>query len=157
MSSRRAINLKILRKLDFWHFAWDTAWNLLITKLFGPVKSLYILYNEYFIVVINNLHSVPIYIQSQSCKFKWCGNRFENENVELSNGFSIPRNSEQPSQGHLSNSAVIWRARTLRSLVTFHGSKTVMMPASPNKEKEGNNHDRRPMVSLKRKGAINSA
>jgi hypothetical protein len=39
--------------------------------------------------------------------------------------------------------------------VFFYGSKIMVMPGS-NKEKEGNNHHRRPMVGLKRKGAMNS-
>ncbi|CAB4014151.1 Hypothetical predicted protein, partial [Paramuricea clavata] len=81
---------------------------------------------------------------------------FENADVELRNGFTIPRKSEQPTRATSSNSVVIWRARTSSSLVTFLGSKIMMLPG-PNKDKEGNNHDRRPMVCWKGKGAIDFA
>ena len=104
--------------------------------------------------IINNLHSLPNSVNSNGC-----GNRFENADVELRNGFSIPRNSEQPTRGPLSNNAVI-PSTTITLKVTFHGSKIMAMPG-PNKEKEGNNHDRRddrrPMVGLKGKGAIDFA
>ena len=61
------------------------------------------------------------------------------------------------SQGEeiLSNPLIRARAYQDRSQaryqVAFHGSKIMMMPGSY-KEKEGNNHERRPMVGSKKGG-----
>jgi hypothetical protein len=99
--------------------------------------------------VINNLHLMPNSVNRVN------SNGSENADVELRNAFSIPRprNSEQPTH----QIALLFRARTYqaryqaRYQVAFHGSKIMVMPGSY-KEKEGNNHELRPMVGSKKAG-----
>ena len=89
------------------------------------------------------------------------GNRLKNADVELRNAFSIPRNLNNPLEV-LRQIAQLLQAPAHQDRyqacfqVAFHGSKIMITPG-PNKEKKGNNHLRRPMVGLKRKGAMNFA
>ena len=76
--------------------------------------------------------------------------------LSLENNFlsQRPRNSEQPTH----QIALLFRARAhqgrsqARYQVAFHGSKIMVMPLGSYKEKEGNNHERRPMVGSKKWG-----